>query len=445
MNPTPANRTASLLVLFLIIMGLGGVLLLNPSPEPDLIPTLNPIATALVIPSEIDLHRTRGDLQVALYYLESLAMKEGWTASLHAQAGNLYSDMDDLNQALPHWEAALRMEVTPNLLRRVADLYIQRGDWGTAYERVERLLQIIPDDPWGLYYGGLLLAPSDPAVARVHLSRAATYSEIYIETAQNVISAIGSDFSDPLISSRVGAVLASEQEWSLAENAFQQAAAINYPFPEATAYVGLMLAQQRKIGENWIQQAVELAPENPDVRYVEGLYWRVVGEPLRSIEALLTSIILAPTVPEFYAELGNTYRIKGDLSEAEYWLQTALQISGNDPTLQEALNRLYTDESFALTPGELNVSRMARAQQDDPSVLSANGYVLHILGDSEAGLAMVERALEADPENVRAQFDKARILFETGQSDEARSLLIGLAEGDSPFAPTAERLLQGMN
>jgi tetratricopeptide (TPR) repeat protein len=251
--------------------------------------------------------------------------------------------------------------------------------------------------------------------------------------------------NDLLYSSRVGAVLAGLGEWSLAENAFQQAAAVNYPFAEAAAYVALMRVQQHFDGSAWLEQAITLAPDNPDVRYVEGLYWRAVGDIDRSIDAFLTAIILAPNVPEYYAELGNTYRIDGNLGEAEYWLLTALSISDNAPLIQDALNRLREEETFVLTVSDLNFSRLARAEADDPAVIAANGWVLHILGQSEVGLEYVNRALEADPNNSRAQYDKARILLEIGQTEDAIPLLETLAQGDSPFAATAQRLRDGVN
>ena len=75
-------------------------------------------------------------------------------------------------------------------------------------------------------------------------------------------------------------------------------------------------------------------------------------------------------------------------------------------------------------------------------MISANGWALHVKGDSVAGLAMVEQALDMDADNPRALFDKARILQETGRAEEARPILEQLAAGDSPFAAIAARLLE---
>jgi tetratricopeptide (TPR) repeat protein len=439
------NRAAPLFALLVIFIGLG-IFLAMPSVNLNFtpIPTLHPDAVEYTLSSETQYHRSRGDLQAALFYVEVQANTEGWSAALHEEAGNLWRDMGDLSRALPHWEVAAQLDPQPDNLRRLADLKLQSGDWGTAYQYLSHLLELTPDDTWGLYYGGLLLAPSDIQTARDYLTRV-TSSDIYGTSAERMLVAMGANANDAFSSSRVAAVLAGMGEWSLAENAFQYAAAINYPFAEAAAYVGLMRVQQQVDGSAWLEQALTLEPNNPNVRFVEGLYWRALQNYEFSVNAFLTAIILDPTVPEFYAELGNTYRVAGNLGEAEYWLETALNISDNNPLIQDALNRLREEETFILNVSDLNFSRMARAEVNDPAVIAANGWVLHILGQSDEGLEYVDRALSIDSRNPRAQYDKARILIEVGRADEAKPLLETLAAGDSPFAITAQRLLDGMN
>ena len=447
MNSITSKRAAPFIALLVILIGMMFLFVwtaASPVSQANTIPTLHPEAVDYGLASQIQYHRSRGDLQAALFHVTVQAHQDGWTTDLHEQAGNLWRDMGDLSRALPHWEVVAQTNPQPDNLRRLADLYLQAGDWGTAYTYVEQLLQLAPDDEWGLYYGGLMLAPSDFYTARDYLTRAAK-STVYGEDARNVLAVMGDDASDGLISIRVGAALATLGEWSLAENAFQVAAAMNYPFPEAVAYVALMRVQQQLDGSIWLNQALALDDTNPDVRYVEGLYWRALEDYDKAYNAFLIAIILDPTIPEYYAELGNTYRIAGNLGEAEYWLLAALAISDNHPLIQQALDRLREEETFVLTVSDLNFSRMARAEENDPAVIAANGWVLHILGQSERGLDYVNRALENDPENSRAQYDKARILIEIGREAEAVPLLETLAAGDSPFAITAQRLLDGLN
>ncbi|MDQ7024271.1 MAG: tetratricopeptide repeat protein [Anaerolineae bacterium] len=440
------NRVAPLMALLVIFLGFMTFIIVNPSIAPNFaaVPTLNPQAVDFGLSSQIQDHKARGELQVALFHVEVQASLEGWTNDLHEEAGNLWRDMGDLSRAIPHWEVIAQNAPQPANLRRLAALSLQMGAWGRAYAYIEQLLQLAPNDEWGSYYGGLLLAPSDAYTARDYLSRA-TQSEVYGADADYILAVMGDDADDVLLSSRVGIILAAMGEWSLAENAFQYAASVNYPFPEATAYVGLMRVQQQLDGSSWIEQALALDPNDPDVHYIGGLYWRALENYDNAVNDFLTAIILDPTIPEYYAELGNTYRVSGNLAEAEYWLLTALNISDDNPLIEDALRRLREEETFVLNTSDLNFSRMARAENNDPAVIAANGWVLHILGQSEVGLEYVNRALDIDPLNPRAQYDKARILIEVGREDEAVPLLETLAGGDSPFATTAQRLLDGLN
>lgn len=404
------------------------------------------LPTATFVPvnpeNEYEYHRIRGEMQVALYHIEAQILPNNWTAQDHIRAGNLWRDMGDSSRALPHWEAANVLEANPNLLRQIADIYIQRGEWGIAWTRIQQLLELAPNDSWALYYGGLILAPSDPTRAYGLLGQVASIERDYATRAFDIQEAIGGNPTNPEIGLRVATVLAGINEWSLAENAYQFAADTFYPFPEATAYVGLMRVQQGKNGERWIDEAMSLSQDNAVVHYIAGVYWRAVGEYAQSESDLILAILFEPNNPTFYAELGITYAAMGNRFEAEVWLQTALLIS-DDPVIAEALESFYQNEAYLAPQGYLEFSRGISA--NDPAVLSASGWTLHVQGDSEAGLAQVETALNIDPDNPRALFDKARILIDIGQSDEATPLLTQLAEGNSVFAEPARRLLESFN
>jgi tetratricopeptide (TPR) repeat protein len=117
-------------------------------------------------------------------------------------------------------------------------------------------------------------------------------------------------------------------------------------------------------------------------------------------------------------------------------------ISENNPVMVAALERFYAEETLLLPDNYLAFLGDQRARQNDPAILSARGWTMHVLGDSEGGLAQVEAALEADPENPRALFDQARILLDTGRREEALPILETLAADDSGFAILAQRLLE---
>lgn len=393
--------------------------------------------------AEYEFHRSRDELQVALYHIEAESALNGWTAQNHIRAGNLWRDMGDLGRALPHWEASNTIEPSANLLRQIAEIYLERGEWGIAWERIQTLLDLAPNDIWSLYYGGLLIAPSDPITAYGYLGQVASSENTYTGNAQIILDIIVESVTNSDIILRVGAELTAIEEYSLAENAYQYASDLYYPFPEATAYVGLMRILQGKNGEAQISEALSLATNNADVQYIAGVYWRSAGEYLLSEETLIQAILLDPENPTFYAELGNTYRAMGNPLDAEVWLQTAVIISDNNPVMLEALESFYADEAFLLTQPNTDTDSTTEDTLN-PSVLSANGWALYVSGDIEGGLALIDQALALESDNPRALFDKARIFLDTEQISSAIPLLQQLANGTSVFAQPAQSLLDSV-
>lgn len=389
--------------------------------------------------TEYEFHRSRDELQVALYHIEAESTLNGWTAQNHIRAGNLWRDMGDLGRALPHWEAANASEPNANLLRQIAEIYLERGEWSIAWQRIQTLLNLAPNDTWSLYNGGLLLSPSDPTTAYGYLGQVAALGNSFSENAQTILDVIGESETNADIILRVGAELTALEEYSLAENAYQYAADLYYPFPEATAYVGLMRILQGKNGEAWISEAITLASTNADVQYITGVYWRSAGEYLLSEDALIEAVLLEPDNPTFYAELGNTYRGMGNRLDAEIWLQTAVIISDNNPIMIEALNSFYADDTFLVT--QPDIDNIPNDGEQDPSVLSANGWALYVSGDIDGGLVLIDQALAIQSDNPRALFDKARIFLETQRTSSAIPLLQQLANGNSVFAGPAQGLL----
>ena len=389
--------------------------------------------------AEYDLHRSRDELQVALYHIEAEGALDGWTAQNHIRAGNLWRDMGDLGRALLHWEAANAVEPNANLLRQIAEIYLERGEWGITWDRIQMLLDLAPNDAWSLYTAGLLIAPSDPISAYGYLGQVAAQDNSFSENAQIILDVIGESETNADIILRVGAELTAIEEYSLAENAYQYAADLYYPFPEATAYVGLMRILQGKNGEAWISEALAFDSTSATIQYIAGVYWRSAGEFLLSENALIEAVLLEPDNPTFYAELGNTYRAMGNPLDAEVWLQTAVIVSDNNPIMVDALNNFYADDTFLVTQPSLENN--TDNSEQDPSVISANGWAVYVSGDVEGGLALIDQALAIQVDNPRALFDKARIFLETDRVSSAIPLLQQLANGNSVFAGPAQGLL----
>jgi tetratricopeptide (TPR) repeat protein len=280
----------------------------------------------------------------ALYQIEALAAVSGWTLALYRQAGDLRLQMNDLAGAASHWEAARRFGNDDDvaLARQLAETYLVLGRWTETIDTFEAVLQISPEDAEAHYQLGLLLAASDPISSETHL-RVAVDNADYGQVARALVRLFVTNPADPLISMRVGRLLADYELWLYAEQAFNYAAVVMTPNAEALAYIGLSRERQGKDGAVWIEQAITLAPDNPQIWYVWALHLRALNDTMGSLNALIEATSLDPNNPAFYAELGSAYRLVGDLNSAEYWLKIAVEISQQDPVFQQLLDQFYTE------------------------------------------------------------------------------------------------------
>jgi tetratricopeptide (TPR) repeat protein len=279
----------------------------------------------------------QGRAMQALFHIDVLASLSGWTHNLHHQAGDLWLLVGDLTRAISHWQLADLDD--PVVARQLADGYLRTQQWTLASQTLQTLLQLMPDDRWAHYQLGLIRAAFDPTTAQDHLNIAVHVPE-YGEVSAELLRVLEGDTVDSAM--QVGLELAGAEMWPYAELAFQHAADIANPYAEALAYTGITRDWQGKDGREPIELAVQLEPQNPVVRYLEGIHLRFDGDYAGSREALIQAVALDPLNPAFYAELGAAYWLVDDLKSAERWLKMAVEIS-DDPRFAQALERFYAE------------------------------------------------------------------------------------------------------
>jgi Flp pilus assembly protein TadD len=252
------------------------------------------------------------------------------------------------------------------------------------------------------------------------------------------------DTDDSTLPMQVGLVLAAHESWSYAELAFEYAAAGPSP-GAALAYLGFVRDQQGKDGGAQINQAVTLDPTNPQVRLLQGLHLRQVSDYDGSLNALAHAATLDARNPVFVAELGTTFWLSGDLSQAEYWLQVAVVLSDNDADFQDILDQFYADVTYSLSDFGLDeLEPTTIAYPTDSDLQAGYGWALYTSGDAESGMSLIDDALALDPANPRALFYKARIEIDAGNISEAIPLLQQVVQMNADFAADAQSILQDL-
>lgn len=390
----------------------------------------------------IDEARQHGQPLQALYLLEAQASASGWTPALARQAGDLWQLAGDPGRALDFWQlAATDDRSNLALLRRLALGYIELQRWAEAADTLEQLAALAPDDAWTQLQLGLIRAAFDADAARLHL-RAALAEPAYQPVALALLNALrdGDSLPDGMAA---GLMLASLEQWPYAELAFRHAAVIAAPYPQALAYTALARDRQGKAATAWMDEALQLAPDDAPVRYLQGLHLRAVGDYPGSLDALAQAVALDPENPAYQAELASAYRLLGDLRYAEYWLESAVRVSNQDPRFSELLALFYADEAENLTGEGIDaLAQMAAAlEESDADVQAGLGWALFAAGRHDEALAAFEAALALDAGNARALYYKGRALLETGDAEAAAPLLRQVSEGNSAFAAQAGALL----
>jgi tetratricopeptide (TPR) repeat protein len=405
-----------------------------------------PISSTDILNAEQAVLENRQNLRPlqAQYHAEAAAQPEGWTPSLRRAAGNLRRELGDLAGAIAHWEA-IATTTDSQLLRDLAEAQFALARWADASDTLRRLLQITPTDAWVHLQLGLILAAASAADATVHLDTAAQEAA-YATLAQSILDIYRSNPNEAMDVRlmRIGITLADQAQWAYAQLAFESALVNNPSLVEALAYAGLTRDQQGKDGGEAIRQAVAVAPRNALVRYLQALHLRMMGDAQGSLDAMAQAVALDPENVGYYAELGQAYRTVGDLVRAEYWLRTAVQMSGNAERFQALLTDFYGQEAGNLSGGALLLEGDVAQLPLDADVLAGFGWALYTQGSAEEGIAYIDDALQIAPQNVRALYYKARTQLDAGLIEVALPTLQAIAAGDSEFAGDAQAAIDAV-
>jgi tetratricopeptide (TPR) repeat protein len=389
-----------------------------------------------------DLRRS-GQVFQALYQVEAQAAVTGWTPALARLAGDLWALAGDASQALEFWQlAAAGSPDDVPLARRIAQAAVELQRWPEATTSLDQLLMLAPDDMWAHFQLGLIRIAFDPATAETHL-RAAMDEPAYQAIALALINALRENPGLPE-GMAAGLVLAALEQWPYAELAFRHAADIAAPYPQALAYAALSRDQQGKPAERWMDEAIALAPEDALVRYLQGLHLRTLGDNVGSLDAFAQAVALNPENPAYHAELGSAYRLLGDLQRAEYWLDSAVRVSDDDPRFAELLALFYADEAENLTEDGVAALLDMADMSEDADVQAGMGWALWLAGRQDEALAAFDAALNAEPDNARTLYYKGRALLEQGDAAAAAELLRRAAATNSSFAAQAQVLLDSL-
>ena len=374
-----------------------------------------------------------GDPQAAIEYFEQAA-KYGLSGSGQFLLGEAYLEAGEVDSALRTWENLAQQDAAyPDVLERLADIYLEQENFSAAIHPLQALIAIKPSNAQVHYQLGLLMATQDPEAALVYLTRAAELDPEYTRRTrilQRGVTAARLEDDPAYRLMGAGRALANLEEWIYATEAFRQATILRPDYAEAWAYLGEALQHlpskypSQAVGLAELQKAVSLEPTSLSANTFLSLFWQRQGRYDLAQEAIQAAINLDPKNPVLQVELGNILALQGDLDAAYGAYLQAIAFAPNDPNSYNRLIEFCLTHDYHVNEIALPASRQALLlAPEDPASLDWMGQVLLNLGDLVSAERFFSRAIENDPQYAAAHLHLGMLYVLEDQTELAYQAL----------------------
>jgi tetratricopeptide (TPR) repeat protein len=249
-------------------------------------------------------------------------------------------------------------------------------------------------------------------------------------------------------------------KYSAAEDSFRSALTLDPTNPDAMHLLGVALGHQNQFDEAMalIESAISSSPQNSDFHRSLGVFSRDAGEPKKSISSIKKALLYDREDIGLYNELAFSYVADGDAKKAIDTLKKAIKKYPDFTKAHSSLAKIQMEigntaeaiashkiaiklEPSSMQPREdyakalLDLGRAEDAAEQFEIILSrypdsvtyANlGHAYRALGQSEKALNGLNKAIELNPENIGAYYN--------------RGLSISRYEAKDPLIPIMEEL-----
>ncbi|NDJ76154.1 MAG: tetratricopeptide repeat protein [Chloroflexi bacterium] len=256
-----------------------------------------------------------------------------------------------------------------------------------------------------------------------NVAQAVTYLDripadsVWAERAGRIQTALASYDNVPLTDAHtaLGLILIEQNEWALAERAFEAAVAVNTVNSTALAYLGFARDQQGQDGLPQLRAALEIAPRDPVIFFLLGQHWRGVGDDAAALEAFGNAQLLDSDNPALAVELGEAWRRMADLDSAAEWFRTAVELAPDDIRWTRSLAAFYAEDDYQLEAEGLAFIQQAVERTPDDAHLRTSLAVAYLqVGDISQAFEQLNVSLAMDGSNPRTRYYFGRIQEDLG-------------------------------
>jgi tetratricopeptide (TPR) repeat protein len=397
-----------------------------------------------------------GEPQLAIQYFEQPAIHNHLTADDLILLGEAYQQDGDTAKATAVWLAIVEQTDSQAALHDLVDLYLQQRDYPSAATYLEKLISLNQADGQLYYQAGLIYAATNPAEALQFLAQAAQIDPSIAAQARALHDKIRTAdlFDQPtytLLAS--GRQLASMDEWQLAGEAFRHATELDSSYADAWAFLGEAKQQMTRqetggvsdTGLIELRQALLLNPGSVLANTFMGLYWERQQDFSQAQYYLEQAIDIDHTDPYLYSELGNIISRSGDLPAAQAEYLQAIQLAPQEPLFYRLLAGFALENHIQVRELALPAARQAVIlDAHDSDSLDMMAQVMLALQDYHSAERYAIQAVKSNPANLVAYLHLGVSYLHLGNSSLAYHWL-SLARDMNPnsmIAAQAARMIE---
>jgi tetratricopeptide (TPR) repeat protein len=369
-----------------------------------------------------------GKPQLTIQYFERAAVNSYLTIDDLILLGKAYQQNGDPAKAEALWQDVAGRADSQPALENLVDLYLQRQDYTSAIDDLQKLINLNPADGHLYYQVGLLYAATDPLNALPFLAQAAQIDTSIASDAQALHDKIRtvSVFEQPaytLLTS--GRQLASMGEWTFAAEAFKQATELDPGYADAWAFLGEAEQQIKtqktgahtNVGLVELQHALQLDAGSALANTFMGLYWERQQDYSQAQHYLEQAITFNPSDPYLYSELGNIISKSGDLPAAQAEYQQAIHLAPQEPLFYRLLAQFALDNHIQVRELALPATRQAIIlDPHDSDSLDMMSQVMLALQDYHSAERYAIQAVQSNPANMPAYLHLGTAYLNLGEA-----------------------------
>jgi tetratricopeptide (TPR) repeat protein len=247
--------------------------------------------------------------------------------------GNLQESIDYLQRSL----SAGASKSTHLLL---AEIYQRLGDRTTADNESRRAASLQNDAPRSdAFLEDLLRLRTGE---RIDVKRAqALLDRGHVSQAMALLERLVRDYPESVGSwLTLGRALNRQKDWAGAEKALSQALQLAPENPEVQVQMGITLYYQGSPrAVEHFRKAIQVQPECAPAYYNLGLWLARQEDSPGAIEAFRTAVRIQPNFSDAYLGLGSQLALQGYLPEAIRHFQQAVQLNSADPRARQLLRQ----------------------------------------------------------------------------------------------------------